>query len=106
MATRIAVRIPDAVLAAVDDAVRAGRFESRAAAVREGLERVLPTEREREIAESYRRVYPDQPEDERFGRAGEALLAERIKELERSEEQPLKQHGSTGRPTPQTPPPP
>lgn len=41
MAKQIAVRIPDAALEAVDGAVRAGRFGSRAAAVREGLQHLL-----------------------------------------------------------------
>jgi len=53
MAKQIAVRIPDDALAAVDIAITTGRFESRAAAVREGLERLLADERE--IAEDYRR---------------------------------------------------
>jgi Arc/MetJ-type ribon-helix-helix transcriptional regulator len=86
MATQIAVRIPEAALATVDNAVRAGRFESRAAAVREALERLLADEREQEIAESYRRAYADHPEEERLGEVGLALAAERIRELERGED--------------------
>jgi Arc/MetJ-type ribon-helix-helix transcriptional regulator len=83
MATQIAVRIPDAALTAVDAAITAGRFESRAAAVREGLERLLADEREREIAEDYRRAYSKQPEDEAIGQAGLTLMAESIAELDR-----------------------
>jgi Arc/MetJ-type ribon-helix-helix transcriptional regulator len=52
MATQIAVRIPDSALDALDHAVRARRFESRAAAVREGLDRLLCEEYERDIAAS------------------------------------------------------
>jgi Arc/MetJ-type ribon-helix-helix transcriptional regulator len=52
MATQNAVRIPDSALAALDHAVRAGRFENRAAAVREGLDRLLREEYERDIAAS------------------------------------------------------
>ena len=83
MATQIAVRIPDAALSAVDDAIIAGRFESRAAAVREGLERLLADECEREIAEDYRRAYSTYPEDEAIGQAGLTLMAESIAGLER-----------------------
>ncbi|MGI9094822.1 MAG: ribbon-helix-helix domain-containing protein [Thermoleophilaceae bacterium] len=83
MATQIAVRIPDSALAAMDDAIRAGRFESRAAAVREGLQRLLHEEREREIAEDYRRAYTDRPEEEAVGEAGLTLMAESIAELEK-----------------------
>ena len=75
----------EASLAAVDGAVRAGRFESRAAAVREGLERLLRDEREREIAESYRRAYATHPEEEWLGEVGLALAAERIKQVERGD---------------------
>ncbi len=84
MATQIAVRIPDTALAAVDSAIAAGRFESRAAAVREGLERLLAFEQEREIAEDYRRAYSDQREDEGMGAAGATLMAESIADLERA----------------------
>ena len=41
MATQIAVRIPDSALEALDHAVRARRFESRAATVREEYEREI-----------------------------------------------------------------
>ncbi len=83
MATQIAVRIPDAALATVDSAIAAGRFESRAAAVREGLELLLAHEREREIAEDYRRAYSERLEDEAIGEAGATLMAESIADLER-----------------------
>ena len=82
MAVQIAVRIPETALSAVDAAVAAGRFDSRAAAVREGLERLLDDERERAIGESYRRAYSDQPQDESLGEAGAALLAEAVRELQ------------------------
>ncbi len=78
MATQIAIRIPERDLAALDEAVRAGRFASRAAAVREGVSRLLGEERDREIAESYRRAYSEHPEEEIFGEVGLALLAEAV----------------------------
>lgn len=82
MATQIAVRIPDSHLAALDDAVRAGRFANRAAAVREGLDRLLREEHERDIAASYRRAYTEHPEEEWIGEVGLALAAERIEHLD------------------------
>lgn len=78
MATQIAVRIPERDLVALDEAVSSGRFASRAAAVREGVSRLLGEERDQEIAESYRRAYSEHPEDEAFGEAGAALLAEAV----------------------------
>jgi Arc/MetJ-type ribon-helix-helix transcriptional regulator len=84
MSAQIAVRIPERYLAALDEAVRAGRFASRAAAVREALDRLLASEREREIAEEYRRAYARHPEEDWVGRVGEALMAESIEEAERN----------------------
>lgn len=83
MAIQIAVRIPEGDLATIDDAITAGRFESRAAAVREALGRLLAEEHEREIAEDYRRAYAKHPEDETLGEAGLTLMAESIADLER-----------------------
>lgn len=84
MSAQIAVRIPERYLAALDEAVRAGRFASRAAAVREALDRLLASEREREIAEEYRRAYAQHPEEDWVGRVGEALMAESIEEADRN----------------------
>ncbi|MGH2714535.1 MAG: ribbon-helix-helix domain-containing protein [Thermoleophilaceae bacterium] len=83
MSAQIAVRIPERYLAAVDEAVRAGRFPSRAAAVREALERLLAEEREGEIVEQYRRAYSRDPQEDWVGRVGEALMAESIEDLGR-----------------------
>lgn len=83
MATQIAVRIPDRDLAAIDKAVAAGRFPSRAAAVREALERLLAAECERQIADDYRRAYAEHPEEEWVGQLGEALMERSIEEVER-----------------------
>jgi Arc/MetJ-type ribon-helix-helix transcriptional regulator len=84
MSAQIAIRIPERDLAALDEAVRAGRFASRAAAVREALDRLLASEREREIAEEYRRAYAQHPEEDWVGRVGEALMAESIEEADRN----------------------
>lgn len=78
MSAQIAIRIPERDLVALDQAVRAGRFASRAAAVREGVSRLLGEERDREIAASYRRAYSEHPEEEWFGEVGATLLAEAV----------------------------
>jgi Arc/MetJ-type ribon-helix-helix transcriptional regulator len=56
---QIAVRLPEELLAEVDDLVARGLYESRAAAVRAGIEAVTESERRRQtdraILEGYRR---------------------------------------------------
>ena len=70
----------------MDDAVARGRFPSRAAALRHGLDLVLREEREREIEEAYRRGYGEHPQEEWVGTAGLAAMAELIGAEERDEE--------------------
>jgi Arc/MetJ-type ribon-helix-helix transcriptional regulator len=86
MAIQIAVRIPDRDVAAMDKAIRAGRYESRAAAVREALGRLLADEREKEIAEQYRRAYSEVPEEDWIGEMGRTLMAESVNRLERRDQ--------------------
>lgn len=76
MAQQIAIRLPEDDLKALDDAVAEGRFPSRAAAVRSSVTLMLRAQREREIAESYRRGYGEQPQEEWVGEAGLALMGE------------------------------
>lgn len=78
MSAQIAVRITERELEVIDEAVRTGRFASRAAEVREGVSRLLGEEQTRAIAESYRRAYSEHPEDERMGEVGLALMAEAV----------------------------
>lgn len=85
MSVQIAIRIPEEDLAALDEAVERGAFESRAEAVRTGVEAVLRAEREREIGEEYRRAYEDQPQEAWVGETGLALGAELV-ERERGED--------------------
>jgi Arc/MetJ-type ribon-helix-helix transcriptional regulator len=57
---QIAVRLPEELLAEVDELVARGVYESRAAAVRAGLEAVTESERRRQVDRAviagYRRV--------------------------------------------------
>lgn len=69
MATeQIAVRLPGELLAQMDELVRDGVYESRAAAVRAGIETVMELERRRRIdravVDGYRRVPPTPAEQE------------------------------------------
>lgn len=61
MATeQIAVRLPPKLLAGLDDLVKRGVYESRASAVRAGVEAIMERERRRQIdgdvIEGYRRM--------------------------------------------------
>jgi Arc/MetJ-type ribon-helix-helix transcriptional regulator len=57
---QIAVRLPEELLAEVDELVARGIYDSRAAAVRAGLEAVADSERRRQIdravIDGYRRI--------------------------------------------------
>lgn len=74
MTVQVPVRLTEEDVAALDAAVAAGRFESRSDALRAGLARVLREERDREIADAYRRGYGEHPQEEWIGEAGLAAL--------------------------------
>ncbi len=82
MATeQIAVRLPEELLAVLDDLVSRGVYASRAAAVRAGIEAVVALDRRRStdlaVAEGYRRTPPTQAEREAaLASLREAILAE------------------------------
>lgn len=76
MSQQIAIRIPDDQLEALDRAVGAGTFESRAHGVRQALKLLLTELREQEIAREYREAYARHPDDPAVGEAGAMLLAE------------------------------
>lgn len=86
MSQQIAVRIPDEELSELDRAVAAGRFKSRAAAVRRGIELALKEHRNREIAEEYRRAYANNPQEEWIGEASVALMAEVLRDEKASQD--------------------
>jgi len=69
MATeQIAVRLPEQLLAVLDDLVGRGVYKSRAAAVRAGIEAVLELDRRRltdlAVVDGYRRTPPTEAERE------------------------------------------
>lgn len=63
---QIAVRVPEELLAVLDDLVRRGVYGSRAAAVRAGIDAVLELDRrqvtDRAVVEGYRRMPSTGPE--------------------------------------------
>jgi Arc/MetJ-type ribon-helix-helix transcriptional regulator len=78
---QIAVRLPEELLAEVDELVAHGVYESRAAAVRAGLEAVAESERRRQIdgavITGYRRTPAGDAEHESaVASLREAILAE------------------------------
>jgi Arc/MetJ-type ribon-helix-helix transcriptional regulator len=86
MTVQIPVRIPDEDARKLDEAVARGRFASRSDALREGLARVLREERDREIAEQYRRGYGKYPQEEWIGEYGLALFAAWVEAEEKGKE--------------------
>jgi len=83
MAQQIAIRLPDEDLAAVDAAVAAGRYPTRAAAVRAGVHALMQAERDREIAEAYRRAYAAKPPEPWFAEASAHAAGERLAKRDR-----------------------
>ena len=68
MATQqVAVRLPAPLLARLDDLVESGAYESRAAAVRAGIEAIAEIEQrrriDRSIVDGYSRLPPTQAEN-------------------------------------------
>lgn len=86
MSQQIAIRLPEHDLSLLDDAIARGRFPNRAAALREGLERLLREEREREIEDAYRRGYGEQPQEAWTGELGLAAFAELVAAEEKDAE--------------------
>lgn len=79
--TQIAVRLPDELLAALDDLVDRGLYESRAAAVRAGIEALQVLDHrqrtDRAIVEGYSRLPPTAAErDAALGSLRDAIAEE------------------------------
>jgi len=75
------VRIPESLVAQLDDLVARGIYDSRAAAVRAGVEAIIELERrrgiDRAVIDGYRRIPPTQAEqDSAMASLREAILEE------------------------------
>jgi Arc/MetJ-type ribon-helix-helix transcriptional regulator len=78
---QIAVRIPEELLAVLDELVSRGVYESRAAAVRAGIEAVLELDRRHltdlAVIEGYRRIPPTNADREAaLGSLRDAIIEE------------------------------
>ena len=79
MATeQIAVRLPEPLLSDLDDLVKTGAYESRAAAVRAGIEAIMKLERQRQTDRAVVDGYTRQPPTETEAHAALASLREAI----------------------------
>jgi Arc/MetJ-type ribon-helix-helix transcriptional regulator len=86
MTKQIPLRIADRDLSVLDDLIASGRFASRSAALRAGLDLLLRDERERAIEEAYRRGYEAHPQETWVGEAGLAAFAAFVAAEERHRE--------------------
>jgi Arc/MetJ-type ribon-helix-helix transcriptional regulator len=80
MTTQIAVKLPDEIVAKVDDLVAQGAFPSRSAAVRRGLEAILAAHQSRTIDRAYEEAYRRTPETDAELRDAARLAIESIED--------------------------
>lgn len=78
MSQQIAIRLDEGDLEALDAAVAAGRYPSRAAAVRAGIGELVREQRNHEIAEQYRRAYGEHPQEPWFAEASAHATGEQL----------------------------
>lgn len=64
MSPQVAVRLGEELLERIDAMVDAGRFETRAEAIRAGIEELVDRERRREIGEAIVQGYRERPQAE------------------------------------------
>jgi Arc/MetJ-type ribon-helix-helix transcriptional regulator len=75
MTIEVRIRLTEADVAALDAAMKRGRFATRSEALRAGLNHVLREERQREIDDAYARGYGAHPQKEWVGDLGLRGLA-------------------------------
>lgn len=75
---QIAVRLPQPLLSELDDLVTSGAYESRAAAVRAGIEAITQLERQRQTDRAIVDGYTRQPPTDTEQHAARASLREAI----------------------------
>jgi Arc/MetJ-type ribon-helix-helix transcriptional regulator len=78
MTTQIAVKIPDEVLARIDEMVAKGLFQSRSAAVRQGLETLLVAHKRRAVDRAFRDAFRENPETDDEMKEAHRLAIESI----------------------------
>lgn len=84
MADRLAMVLSAAEAEWLDRAAARGGFKSREQAVHAMLDRAMSLPTDEEIVAAYRRAeQPSSPEDEAWGRAGLALLSQRLQDDQR-----------------------
>ncbi len=80
MTTQIAVKLPDEIVARIDELVAQGAFPSRSAVVRRGLEAVVNAHQNRAIDRAYQEAYGRFPETDTELREAARLAIESIDE--------------------------
>jgi Arc/MetJ-type ribon-helix-helix transcriptional regulator len=79
MSIMVSVRLPEWQTAILDEAVRRGRYASRAEALRDLVDRFAREERHRDLAQRFARAYAEPPDhDERALHALEDEAARRL----------------------------
>jgi len=80
MTTQIAVKLPDEMVALVDELVSEGAFPSRSAAVKRGLEAILKAHQNLTIDRAYATGYAQTPETQAELKEAMRLSIESIEE--------------------------
>jgi Arc/MetJ-type ribon-helix-helix transcriptional regulator len=76
--TQIAVKLPDGLVRALDELVAQGHYPSRSAAVRRGVEMIVPGQRRDAIEGAYAKGYRGTPESEGELREAKRLATQAI----------------------------
>jgi Arc/MetJ-type ribon-helix-helix transcriptional regulator len=80
MTIQIAVKLPDEIVARIDELVAQGAFPSRSAVVRRGLEAIVAAHKGRAIDRAYEEAYRRFPETDAELREAARLAIESIDE--------------------------
>ncbi|HEV2362177.1 MAG TPA: ribbon-helix-helix domain-containing protein [Acidimicrobiales bacterium] len=80
MTTQIAVKLPDELVAAADQLVADGSFDSRSELVRRGIEVIVRAGQRRAVDDAYRAGYTATPETEQELAEAESLALAAIRD--------------------------
>jgi Arc/MetJ-type ribon-helix-helix transcriptional regulator len=78
MTTQIAVKIPEEILARIDEMVAKGLLQSRSAAVRQGLETLLVAHKRQALDHAFRDGFRENPETDHEMKEAYLLAIESI----------------------------